>query len=241
MRADSIEEVTVVADHQHGMLEVAEIFLQPFHGFKVEVIGRLVEQEVVGIAEESLGQHDAHLLLTRELTHQMVVLGLLDAQSAQQGGCIALRRIASHFGKLILQFCHADAILVGEVRFAVQCLALTHYLPHRGVSHEHRVQHGLCIVFEVVLFQHAESLSRAQFDGSLGGLQFATYGAEQGGLTSSVGADYTIDVTVRELDVHILVEYLFAKLNGEIRYCNHELSLLSFVYAFYGVSCLMSR
>jgi hypothetical protein len=45
-----IEEVTVVAHNQHGMFEVGEILLQPGNGLHIQVIGRLVEQQVIGIS-----------------------------------------------------------------------------------------------------------------------------------------------------------------------------------------------
>ena len=60
-----VEEVTVVAYHEHGLVLVylAEIVLKPLHGVEVEVVGRLVEQQVVGLAEKGLGEHHAHLLV----------------------------------------------------------------------------------------------------------------------------------------------------------------------------------
>jgi len=35
--------------HQHGVLEVGKIFFQPGHCFHIEVIGRFVQKEVVGV------------------------------------------------------------------------------------------------------------------------------------------------------------------------------------------------
>ena len=83
MCADAVEEVTVVAYDEYRVLELAEVLLQPLYGVEVEVVGRLVEQQVVGIAEESFGEHHAHFLLTRELAHQLIVLRLLDAKAGE--------------------------------------------------------------------------------------------------------------------------------------------------------------
>ena len=77
VRADRVKEVTVVADDKHRLLILREVVLQPSHRLKVKVIGRLVEEEVVGFTEEGLCQHHAHLLLVGELAHEFAVEGLL--------------------------------------------------------------------------------------------------------------------------------------------------------------------
>ena len=52
-----------MADNENCLLYVAKIFLKPLYGVEVKVVGGLVKKEVVGIAEESLGKHDAYLLV----------------------------------------------------------------------------------------------------------------------------------------------------------------------------------
>ena len=81
MRTNAIQEVTVVANYQYRVLKLAQVLLQPLNGIQVQVVGRLVQQQVVGVTEECLCQHHAHLFLTREFAHQLVVLVLLDAQA----------------------------------------------------------------------------------------------------------------------------------------------------------------
>ena len=55
--------MAVVAHYKHGLLNIAKILLKPLHGVEVKVVGRLVEQQVVGVAKESFGKHHAHLLV----------------------------------------------------------------------------------------------------------------------------------------------------------------------------------
>ena len=74
-----VEEVAVVRYDQHRVLEVGKIIFEPHNGFKVEVVGRLVEQEVVGMSEEGFRQQYAHFLFTAQVFHQHVVLLFLDA------------------------------------------------------------------------------------------------------------------------------------------------------------------
>ena len=144
------------------------------------------------------------------------MLLLANAQAAQQGGCIAFGGISAHLGKLVLQFSHTDAILVGKVRLAVQSFALLHHLPHGGVTHEHCVEHCLLVILEVVLAQYAQALARAQFHSTLGGLQLTADGLQQGRFSSTVGTDHSVDVAVSKLHVHVLVENALAELYGDV-------------------------
>src|SRR5579885_1410864 len=45
MRANAVEEVSVVRDDDQHTVVLDEIFLQPVDGIEVEVVGRLVEQQ----------------------------------------------------------------------------------------------------------------------------------------------------------------------------------------------------
>lgn len=49
-----IEEVTVVGNGQDGTLVVSEVLFQPLHGFRVEVVGGLVEKQKVRLGKEQL-------------------------------------------------------------------------------------------------------------------------------------------------------------------------------------------
>ena len=57
-----VEEVAVVGDGHHGAGEAHQELLQPFDRFGVEVVGRLVEQQHVGLGEQQLAERDAALL-----------------------------------------------------------------------------------------------------------------------------------------------------------------------------------
>ena len=214
MGAHGVEEVTVVTNDQHGVLEIAQILLEPGYSLHVEVVGGLVEEEIVGVAEEGLGQHDTHLLLTAEFAHQKVVLVLLDAQSAKQGSGIAFGIPAFEFGKFFLQLGYLQTVLVAEVGFGIECIALVHDVPQHGVAHQYGVEYGVLIPLEVVLTEHGESLVGAKGDTALGGLQIATDSAQEGGLACSIGTNDSVDVSVSELQVDILVQHSFSKLNG---------------------------
>ena len=219
--ANLVKEVAVVRNNQHGVFEVAEVVFEPFDGFEVKVVGRLVEKEVVGFAEQGLRQHHAHFLFVRQFAHEFTVEVLFDAQPRQQCGCVVFGGVAPDGGKLVFQFGHFDPVFVGEVGFGVELIALLHDLPHHGVTLKHRVEHGLIVEFEVVLREHRQAFAGAEFHLALGGLELAADGFEQGGFAGTVGANDAVDVAVREFHVHILVENALAELNGYVGKCDH--------------------
>jgi hypothetical protein len=47
-----VEEIAVVGHRHHGAGEAQQVLLQPFDGFGIEVVGRLVEQQHVGLREQ---------------------------------------------------------------------------------------------------------------------------------------------------------------------------------------------
>ena len=63
---DLLEQAAVVGDEHEGTLVVGEERLEPLHRVDVEVVGRLVQQEEVGVGEERARQGDARELAARE-------------------------------------------------------------------------------------------------------------------------------------------------------------------------------
>jgi hypothetical protein len=56
---DVVEEVAVVGDGDDRALVVAQVVFQPGHGFGVQVVGGLVEQQDVGFGQQQAGERDA--------------------------------------------------------------------------------------------------------------------------------------------------------------------------------------
>ena len=166
MRTNRIEEVAVVAYHQDSMFKVGKVVFQPGNGFHIQVIGGLIQQEVIGIAIQGLRQHHTYFFLIVQLAHQHVMLVLPDAQPAQQGGCIAFGIPAVEFGEFLFQFGNLQAVLIGKVLFGIELFALLHDVPQHCVSHHHSIHHRISIPLEVVLTQNGKTLARPQHDRS---------------------------------------------------------------------------
>ena len=56
---DVVEEVAIVGDRHDRALVVGEVLLEPRHGLGVQVVGRLVEQQQVGLGQQQPRQGDA--------------------------------------------------------------------------------------------------------------------------------------------------------------------------------------
>ena len=53
---NGVEEVTVVAYNEYGTLCFCKIIFEPSYGIEVEVVGRFVQQKVVGFTKESTSE-----------------------------------------------------------------------------------------------------------------------------------------------------------------------------------------
>ena len=119
VRAYGVEEVAVVRNDEHGLVEVGEVRFEPVDGVEVEVVGRLVEEEVVGVSKQRLCQEDTHFLLTRKFAHKFVMEVFLDAEAGEQSGCVRFGVPTVEFRKFCFEFAHALAVSVREVRLGV--------------------------------------------------------------------------------------------------------------------------
>ena len=70
---DVVEEVAIVGDRDDGARVLLQEAFEPVDGLGVEVVGRLVEQQQVGVAEEQPGERDAALLAAGDLRDVGVV------------------------------------------------------------------------------------------------------------------------------------------------------------------------
>ena len=60
-RDDRVEEEAIVRDEDDGVRVGVQVLLEPVARLEIEVVRRLVEQQQVRLAEQQLGERDAHL------------------------------------------------------------------------------------------------------------------------------------------------------------------------------------
>ena len=79
----AIEEVTVVGDHHDAAVVISKKALQPTQGLDVQVVGRLIQQQHVGLAGELDAQGQAGLLTAAQKLHGHIGKGLVKAKTPQ--------------------------------------------------------------------------------------------------------------------------------------------------------------
>ena len=75
--AHSVEEETVVSDHQQSLVATAEESLEPFNHFKVEVVGGLVKDKKVWLCDENIGKSHTFLLASAQFAHRLLEVSYL--------------------------------------------------------------------------------------------------------------------------------------------------------------------
>ena len=105
-----VHEGAVMADDEDGAIVVGDKAAQPLDTLEVQVVGGLVQQQQVGVAQEELCQRDAHLPAAGELGAQVLKVGDLKTQAGQDLAGVALEFVAAQMLKAVLDL----AILVEE-------------------------------------------------------------------------------------------------------------------------------
>ena len=212
MRTHRIEEVAVVRNDEHRIFVIRQVILEPRDRRPVEVVGRLVEQQVVGFAEQRLRQQYAHLLLGAQVAHQLVVQSLPDPEAAQQVGGIALGVPALHLREFLLQFPGPKPVLLREIGLGIQRLFLFHRIPQGLMSHQNRVENRKCVVLEVVLFENRQPFARAERHIAPRRSHLAAEHFQERGLPRPVRPDHTVAVARGEFEVDIFEKNPFSVL-----------------------------
>ncbi len=203
-----------MADGNDHAGEVQQEVLQPVDGLDVQVVGRLVQHDNVGVAEEGLSQQYLHLETGVNGGHLVIVKLCTNTKALQQPGGIGFRFPAAHFRKLRFQVGGPEAVLVGKVGLFVDGVLFLHHVVQMLVAHDHGVQNREIIIGVLVLFQNGDPLGGVNGNGTGGGIQLSGEQAQECGLARAVGADDTIAVAGEELKIHMLEQPLTAELHS---------------------------
>jgi hypothetical protein len=130
-----VQEITVVRDEHKREGIAVQVLLQPIAGFKVQMVGRLVEQQDIRLGQKELGQSDAHLPSAREFFHTPGQILTRKAQSIEHLGHLGFQRVAL----VLLEFRLDPMIAVGN--FFV--------LATVGIELRHLVREGFHLFFDL--------------------------------------------------------------------------------------------
>ncbi len=130
--------------------------LQPVDGIQVEVVGGLVEQQGLRMAEQGLRQQHADFLSALQFAHFAGVQFVGDVETLQQNCGIAFGCVAVFFADDAFEFAELHAVFVGHVVLGVDGVAFLDGGPQALVAHDDGVDHAEGVEGELVLAQDAE-------------------------------------------------------------------------------------
>jgi hypothetical protein len=129
-----VEQVAVMADEKDRIGIGGEILFQPQRAFEVEIVGRLVQQQQVRLAEQNRRQRHAHAPAARKLPRRPILPFILEPQALEDRGGARLRGMRIDIGQPRINL--ADPVRVGRG------LGLFHQRRALFVGGQHHVQHG---------------------------------------------------------------------------------------------------
>jgi len=193
--------------------------LQPFGGVQIQMIGRLVHQQQVGLLQDQPGQQAARPLPAAEMGQRHVVLGRGEAQSGEHLAHAQLplvaagglerrlaRAIVGQRGLVVSGIGHALLQMVQRLGLAAQLLELRgHVVPQRRIAHGGRVLRQIADG-EALHARHHAVVGRVQVGQD----------AQQGGLALAVGADQADAIALLDAQIDPLEHVQRAEASGQI-------------------------
>ncbi len=112
--AEPGHKLAVVARHHHGTFKSPEPAFKPDDGLQIQVIGRLVHKQHIGIKQEDLRQADPHFPAAAETLHRQIPPLLPYSQTIENRLCPVLQLVAAQVLELHLQFPVAVHLTVAQ-------------------------------------------------------------------------------------------------------------------------------
>ena len=212
--ADVVEEVAVVRDGDDRAVVAGEEVFEPVDGVEIEVVGGLVEEQGLGVAEERLREEDADLLAALELGHLALVELVGDVEALEKDGGVGFGLVAVFVADDAFELAEADAVFVGHLGLGVDDLALFERGPEGLVAHDDGVDDAVGVEVVLVLPEDAELFGAD--DGALLGVELAGEDLHEGGFAGAVGAGEAVAAAGGEGDGDIFEEELRAVAHGDI-------------------------
>ncbi len=103
MRADFIQKVAVVRDHDDRVRKVYQELFQPVDGVDIKVVGRLVQEEDIGFGKQRLRQKDFHLAGAVQFRHGLVMRFRRKPETVEEDLHVRLGVPAVALGKLAFE------------------------------------------------------------------------------------------------------------------------------------------
>mmetsp|Transcript_8617 Transcript_8617/g.27092 ORF Transcript_8617/g.27092 Transcript_8617/m.27092 type:complete len:399 (+) Transcript_8617:581-1777(+) len=206
--AHAVQKVLRVRHHDQAAVElVLQILLQPHTRLQVEMVGRLIQQQNVGLDEQRTRQRHAHAPATRHVLGGSVHHHLVEAQTVKDAASLDLERLRLHRLDAVhhvLQLVRVRLSLLAQPRLVILQpmqlrLGRRHHVGQRRLIQRRRLR---------VQQEHVH----VRRDGHVPVGQ----ALEEGGLASPVVPDQTVPPADGELDHGVLDQLLTIQRQREV-------------------------
>src|SRR5207245_386534 len=219
-----LEEPAVVRDDHDRRVQCLELALEPFEALDVEVIGRLVEQEEVGIAAEGAREGRARQLAAGERVELPIEVMLREAEAADDRRGVIAPAVPARMLELRLRLGVPSQGCVGVVagrHRLLESLQLRLDRDEVGRPGEHVLAQRQAALqrWALVMERDARPLLKSQFAALDAGL--AGERPEQRRLAGAVRSGQSDAVAPLDLERHAVEERVAGELLPEVR-CDQD-------------------
>ena len=187
------------------------------------MVGRLVKQHDIRLAEQRLCQQNLDLFCVRTVLHAAVQnVVCLESQTLQQASRFGICIPAVQLCKFCFQLSGAVAVFLGKRILGIQRIFFLHDFIQAFVALNNRVYNRTVIKGKMILTQNRHAQLRIQLHRTGRRLQIAGQHAQEGGLTRTVRADDTIAVALGKFQIDIREQILSVKVNAQMINAKHE-------------------
>ncbi len=201
-----VEQLAVVADDQGGIRIFLQPRFEPQRAFEIEIVGRLVEQQKLGLGEQSRRERHAHAPAAGKFRHRPRQIVVGETEAAQDFRGAGGRAIGIDGVQALIDF--GKLFGFGGLQLRVERLALR-------VGREHRIdqRHRRC---RMLLIDRADPRAFGQHDLAALRRELAQNELEQGGFADAVAADQTDFGADRNRDARFIEEAAAPGIENEI-------------------------
>ncbi len=177
---DVVEQIAVVTDDEDGRCTALEVVAEPQHALEVEVVGRFVQQQQVGLGEEHRGQRHPHPPAAGIFGKRPVLRHVVEAEAAEDAGRAGGGGVSVDIDEPGLDFC--DPLRVARA------FGFGHERRPFEVGLEHEVDQRLASAGRLLL-DAAQTRPLRRADRAAFGGKIAADETEKGGLAGAVAPD----------------------------------------------------
>ena len=210
---DVVEEVTVVRHHDKRALELLEEGLNPGYRLRVQVIGRLVEQEHVRIGDEQTAHRHAALLAAGKLPRQRVRIRAAQGLHCQLHLVLQVPQVVG-----VDDFLQSRHLLLraGLVQTAAEVLILLEHGLGAGHALHDALLHGLLRIELRLLRQIAHLHALGHLARAHVVLVQPRQNLEERGLARAVRANHADVRPMEKGQVHVIQDDLLLMVLGDV-------------------------